>query len=151
MDQRTGATGSVRVGLKPRLVTYGAVVIILLAGLTGREIWPLSGFLLFSFERTSRQQTWEMVVVDASGTEQRVDFAQLPDNHSGYVQLMPKMLKMPAVEQREVITAWLDGLEFDSEEVVAAKVYLVETEVPTAVGQPPAEVSRSKVLTVDLP
>lgn len=150
MDHHTEAAGSVRVGVKPRLVTYGAVAIILLAGLTGRELWPLSGFFLFSYERTSRQQAWELVVVDASGAEQRAEFSQLPDNYSGYAQLMPKMLKMPEDEQQDAVAAWLDGLQLD-DDAVAAKVYLVETEVPTEVGQTAVEVSRSQVLTVDLP
>ena len=151
MHHDTTSTDSVRVGWLPRLVTYGAVAVVLVAGLAGREVWPLSGFLLFSSERTARQQTWELAVVDASGAERTVSLGDLPDKSSGYVQLMPKMLSMPERDQQEVVAAWLDGLAFDAEDVVAARVYLVESEVPTEAGEPPVEVSRSDMLTVDLP
>jgi hypothetical protein len=151
MHQDTATAHSGRVGWLPRLITYGAVALVLVAGLAGREIWPLSGFFLFSYERTAQQQAWELAVVDESGTERTVNLGDLPDNYSGYVQLMPKMLAMPQQEQQEVIAAWLDGLGVDASGVVAAKVYLVDSEVPTEVGEPPVEESRSEMLTVNMP
>lgn len=151
MHQTAGSTDRESVGWLPRTLTYGLVAIVLGVGLAGHEIWPLSGFRLFSAERTAQQQTWELVVVDESGAERPVSLGDLPDNYSGYLQLMPKLLGQSEREQQEAVDAWLEGLALDPEDFVAARLYLVESEVPTEVGQAPVEVGRSEMLTVDLP
>ncbi len=65
-------------GRAQRWLVAGALVLLLVPGLIGIEMWPLTAWKLFSFARTDRQTTWEVEAVDAGGRPRPVSLDGLP-------------------------------------------------------------------------
>jgi hypothetical protein len=133
-----------------RLVTYGVVGVIVLAGVTGHEYWPLSGFRLFSEVRSSQQTTYSVVVVNEQGQSSVLDLGALPDNYSGHVQMLPAMVTKSADEQAAIVQAWLVGLGLTPGEYTSAEIYRSASEVPADSAEPAVVTDRELVLTVPL-
>lgn len=65
-------------GKAQRLLVAGALVLLLVPGLVGIDLWPLTAWKLFSLARTDRQTTWEVEAVDAGGRTTPVSLDGLP-------------------------------------------------------------------------
>jgi hypothetical protein len=60
-----------------RLVTL-TLVLLMVPGLIGFELWPMSAWRLFSLSRSDQQTRWVLEAVDADDTAGRVSLEELP-------------------------------------------------------------------------
>jgi hypothetical protein len=136
--------------VRARVVTGAVIGIIVLCAVTGLEIWPFSGFRLFSVVRTQEQVSWQLRTVDAAGEEAKVDVGAMPDSYRGEALVIPELASMSDVDRRAVIHAWLEGAGVDLAPVVSVRVYRVDTLVPTEPSEVATPVSTTQVLDVSL-
>lgn len=107
---------------RARRVTWGAVGLLLLVGLTQVELWPLSAYRLFSAVRGESGATLMLVAVHGDGTEvvltPAVDDPVLDTTSHQY-----RDLRSASPERRvAMVRAWLDLAEVGSDDVVAVRL-----------------------------
>ena len=136
---------------RARIVTFGLVGLIVTASLAGLELWPLSGFRLFSMVRSSDQVSWQLRAVDSAGVETTLDLSLLPPHDSGALQATQRLATMDLAEQQGVMLAWLEDLGLDPGRFSVVRVYRVDGQVPTGSGQPTELPTTTQVFEVSLP
>jgi hypothetical protein len=77
-------------------------------GLFGLELWPLTGWRLFSQLRTDHQVAWRATAVGEDG-ERQIVFAELPRAYRNFPLVMRTFLELPPAEQVAACRAWLDA------------------------------------------
>jgi hypothetical protein len=97
----------------------------LLCGLLGLELWPLTGWRLFSELRTDRQVTWRATVV-AAGEETQIAFAELPRAYRNFPLVMRTFADMPAGRQAATCRAWLDAARREDADATEVRIYRVD-------------------------
>jgi hypothetical protein len=77
----SAARGDVDPDAVPRSARWlvGALFVLLLVpGLVGFDLWPLTGWRLFSLARDETQTLWVLEAVDGDGSSRLVDVEELP-------------------------------------------------------------------------
>ena len=77
----SAAPGDVEQDAVPRSARWlvGALLALLLVpGLVGFDLWPLTGWRLFSLARDETQTLWVLEAVDGDGSSRLVDVEELP-------------------------------------------------------------------------
>ncbi|HEY6416609.1 MAG TPA: hypothetical protein VIX41_10240, partial [Acidimicrobiales bacterium] len=77
----SAARGDVEQDAVPRSARWlvGALLVLLLVpGLVGFDLWPLTGWRLFSLARDETQTLWVLEAVDGDGSSRLVDVEELP-------------------------------------------------------------------------
>ena len=77
----SAAPGDVEQDAVPRSARWlvGALFVLLLVpGLVGFDLWPLTGWRLFSLARDDTQTLWVLEEVDGDGSSRLVDVEELP-------------------------------------------------------------------------
>jgi hypothetical protein len=77
----SAAPGDVEQDAVPRSARWlvGALLVLLLVpGLVGFDLWPLTGWRLFSLARDETQTLWVLEAVDGDGSSRLVDVEELP-------------------------------------------------------------------------
>ena len=77
----SAAPGDVEPDAVPRSARWlvGALFVLLLVpGLVGFDLWPLTGWRLFSLARDDTQTLWVLEAVDGDGSSRLVDVEELP-------------------------------------------------------------------------
>ena len=136
---------------RARIVTFGFVALILAVSFAGLELWPLSGFRLFSIVRTPEQVSWQLRAVDATGAETTMDPTRLPPYDSGSLQVTQQLSTMPVPQQQAIMAAWMHGLGMDPDRYSSVRVYRVDGQVPTRSPEPQETPPVTEVLEVPLP
>jgi hypothetical protein len=90
---------------------YAFLAAVAACGVLQVELWPLSGFLLFSQVRTGTHVTWELVAVDDAGAEARVDPAAMGRGFRQTAHALPAIASGPARERQAACGAWLSRLD----------------------------------------
>lgn len=137
--------------VRARMVTYGAIVLLVTCSIAGLEWWPLSEFRLFSSLRTQDQVSWEMTTVSNAGVETTVDLGDLPPSYWGAHHVIPELPAMSTQDQQAAVLAWLQGARVETDGVSSVRFYAVGTQVPTEPSLTPTLVSRTQLLDVPLP
>jgi hypothetical protein len=139
---RTGtAGGPVAPGVRWFVWVFLAAFVV--AGVLGFEAWPLTGWRLFADARPARQVTWEAVTVDAAGRERPVPWGDLPVRFRGNVQVLKGFQDLRPGQQAEVCAAWAGGVRARGGDVLAVRIYRVETDVSRRAGERAAPGIRS--------
>lgn len=120
-----------------RPVVYGLLAAVLVCGLARIELWPFSGFRLFSALRTGDRVSWQIVAVDGDGDEQTVQLRDLPVGFRNTTTLLPGLEEAPAPERDEVCEAWAAPLRDAGRDVALVRIYKKTTDVRP--GSPPAQ------------
>ena len=136
---------------RARIVTFGFVALILAVSFAGLELWPLSGFRLFSMVRTPEQVSWQLRAVDATGGETTMDLTRLPPYDSGSLQVTQQLSTMPVPQQQAIMAAWMHGLGMDPDRYSSVRLYRVDGQVPTGSAEPQETPPVTEVLEVALP
>jgi hypothetical protein len=97
----------------------------LLCGLFGFELWPLTGWRLFSELRTDRQVTWRATVVAEDG-ETQIAFAELPRAYRNFPLVMRTFSSLPPAEQAAACRAWLGAARREHPRASAVRIYRVD-------------------------
>ena len=127
-----------------RAVVVGMVGTLLVAGVVEAEWWPVSSMRLFSQVRDDRGTAFEVFLVDADGTERRLDLASLGRGFRGAHHLLPRFASMTQAERDEVCTAWATAASAPDASV---RVDRVVRTVPTDAGEPRRELGRDVAWT----
>jgi len=61
-----------------RWLVGALLVLLLVPGLVGFDLWPLTGWRLFSLARDETQTLWVLEAVDGDGSSRLVDVEELP-------------------------------------------------------------------------
>jgi hypothetical protein len=96
------------------------------AGLLGLEVWPLTGWRLFSELRHEHQVAVRAFVVRSDGTESGLPFWRLPPGYRGSEQVLQSYLELPEPDREAVCATWTSALRALEIEVTAIRVYRVE-------------------------
>jgi len=94
-------------------------------GLLGLELWPLTGWRLFSELRTDHQVTWRATVV-AGEEEAQIAFAELPRAYRNFPLVMRTFAGLPPAEQTAACRAWLDAALRERPQATEVRIYRVD-------------------------
>lgn len=94
-------------------------------GLVGLEVWPLTGWRLFSQLRTDHQVAWRATAV-ADGRETQIHFDQLPRAYRNFPLVMRTLPTRPRQEQAAVCVAWLDAARAEHPATTEVRIYRVD-------------------------
>lgn len=142
--------GDRRTSWVARGVTYGLCGGLLLLGVAQVELWPLSAFRLFSGVRGPETTSWQVVVVDADGTERPLDLGGMPDQVGLPHHVLPRLVEASSSVRRDALTAYVEAAGVDPA-AIEVRVYRVVSSTATAPDVPRTELSREVAYEVGLP
>jgi len=109
-----------------RWLTWVVVGAVAVAGLTGLEAWPLTGWRLFSRRRQPIVMRYEARVVATDGTEAPVPFGALPHAYSGSAPVLARMAGQRPEQREPACAAWAGATaQVTGRPVVEVRVYRV--------------------------
>ena len=97
----------------------------LVCGLLGLELWPLTGWRLFSQLRTDHQVAWRATAMSADG-ETQIRFAELPRAYHNFSLVMRTFSELPRSEQTDACRTWLDAARREQPRVTAVRIYRID-------------------------
>jgi hypothetical protein len=103
-EARSGELPSRRV----RVFIAAFLAAFVLCGLFGLELWPLTGWRLFSQLRTDHQIAWHATAVGEDG-EKQILFTDLPRRYRNFPLVMRTFSELTPAEQAAACRAWLDA------------------------------------------
>ena len=98
---------------------------LLVPGLVGFDLWPLTGWRLFSLSRDADQVEWALDVTSADGSVREVDLEELPLAYRNAAWPLAELPAASDARQREVCEALLVGVR-DALEGVASLLLVRE-------------------------
>lgn len=113
--------------VSPRL-RRGLHVFLLAVAITGLahvELWPFTGFRLFSELRAGTRDGWEIVTVDGAGSEHVLDLHDLPVAYRYTYKVLQDFDGMSAPARDDICTAWAGPRRESGEVVGEVRVYAV--------------------------
>ena len=96
-----------------------------LCGLFGLELWPLTGWRLFSQLRTDHQVAWQATAVGTDG-ETQVRFAELPRAYRNFPLVMRTYSELPHVPQVEACRLWLEAAQEAHPAATELRIYRID-------------------------
>ena len=94
-------------------------------GLVGLELWPLTGWRLFSQLRTDHQVAWRATAV-ADGHETQIRFGELPGAYRNFPLVMRTLPARPRQEQEAACRAWLEAARAELPAATEVRIYRVD-------------------------
>jgi hypothetical protein len=108
-----------------RRAVHVFLLLVALCGLAHREVWPLTGFRLFSEVRTRQREGWALSTVDSHGVEHVLHLSELPVGYRNTTKLIPGMADRSGAERDAICRAWADPLRARGDDVDYVRVYAV--------------------------
>ncbi len=130
-------------GRTVRVFVYAFISAVLVCGLASLELWPLTGFRLFSQRRSDVTHGWSIVAVGADGREEPIAFRELPLYARNTPKLVDDFGDLDQRERDQRCRAWAEAA--DSElGIDAARIHIYQTTRPVWTGrdQPRPETKR---------
>jgi hypothetical protein len=106
-----------------RHLVHAFLAVFAVAGIATFEVYPFSGFRLFSELRGEVRTSWELRAVDDTGREIEIDIDRLP---LGYRQAKRLIATMPHLDDEErdaLCDAWAMPVREQGIEVVRVRIY----------------------------
>jgi hypothetical protein len=110
-------------GIRVFVAAFLAAFVV--CGLFGLELWPLTGWRLFSELRTDRQVAWRATAVHAEG-ETQVRFSELPHAFRNFSLVMRTFADLPRAEREAACRAWLEAARRERPEASAVRIYRID-------------------------
>ena len=112
------------------------LAVFVVCGVGTFEVFPFSGFRLFSELRGEERQSWQLRAVDEDGTEQPIVLADLPLSYRKTSLLLDDFDELRPAERDAICEAWAGPLRASGTVVAAVRAYqVVESVRPD--GPPP--------------
>jgi hypothetical protein len=127
-----------RPGRGVRRFVYGFLAVFALCGLFSIELWPLTGWRLYSGVRTEERPSWRIVAVTPDG-EERVDLGALPLGWHNTDRLLNTFPDLSEGERDEICDAWAQPLRRSGVEVEEVRIEQVTTLLSDPDAEPTAE------------
>jgi hypothetical protein len=113
------------------------LAVFVVTGVAHQEVWPFTGFRLFSELRPAVVDTWQVVAVEGGGDEVLVRLSALPVAYRTTARQIDDFANLTADERDDVCDAWVSPLRRDGVDVAKVRVYSKRIDVRPD-GQPPA-------------
>ena len=117
------------VGRWTRGGVYTFLLVFAIAGIAHLELFPFSGFRLFSAVRPADHHSWQLRAVEADGDETPIDLADLPRGVRHTSARLGDFRHLTPAERDEVCDGWARSVRAGGAEVVTVRVYQVVTPV----------------------
>jgi hypothetical protein len=114
---------------RTRRLVHLFLLVFAITGVAHLELFPFSGFRLFSELRPSERQSWELRAVDDSGDELPIRLGDLPLGFRNSSILLRDFDGLTASERDDICDAWTEPLRADGIEVVQVHIYSVQRSV----------------------
>ena len=122
---------------RTRHLLHVFLLVFVITGIAHIELYPFSGFRLFSELRGDERRGWQLRAVDDEGDEVGISLGHLPLGYRQTARLIPGMADLSADERDEICNAWADPLRERGVEVVRVRIY--RTAVSVHPDAPPLE------------
>ena len=93
-----------------RHLVHAFLLVFAVTGVAHLELYPFSGFRLFSELRGEERTSWQLRAVDAEGEEVPISLGDLPLGYRQTARLIPGMDDLSADERDEICDAWAGPL-----------------------------------------
>lgn len=121
---------------RPAWLLGAFAVLFVVAAAGDLNLWPLTGWRLFSTVRGPTQAGWAAAVVGPGGAERAFPFDRLPRGYRGGVHVLQEYPRMSEGERRSVCEAWLDGVRRVGVQADAVRVVRTRSTISLG-GTPP--------------
>jgi hypothetical protein len=91
----------------------------------GLELWPLTGWRLFSQLRTDHQVSWRATAVGEDG-EKQILFGELPRAYRNFPLVMRTLSELPPAEQAAACHAWLEAARHERPGTHTVRLYRID-------------------------
>jgi hypothetical protein len=112
-----------------RRALYAFLLAFVMCGVLHLELWPFTGFRLFSELRPAERQSWELEAVDPAGTEHPIVLHDLPVAYRNTSKLLLGFPHRSTESRDAVCDAWVAPLEAKGQAVADVHVYEVTASV----------------------
>ena len=113
------------VSARTRRFVHLFLLVFAITGVAHLELFPFSGFRLFSELRPAERQSWELRAVDETGGEIAIRLGELPLGYRNSTTLLRGFAGLTAVERDEICDAWAAPLRDRGNAVVSVRIYSV--------------------------
>jgi len=100
----------------------------IVCGLGGIELWPLTGWRLFSVSRQPLDIGWSAVTVDARGAETPLPLGRMPISYRGAALLVGRFARMKDADREALCEALVAGANEAGARAVAIRIYRVQVD-----------------------
>ena len=125
VTQRKDQVGT---GIKVVVVLFLGFFVV--CGVGNREVWPFTGWRLFSRVRTGTEVGWQATVLDGQRTETPIEFGALPRGFHGSAAVLRGFPRLSPAERLGVCGAWAGALRARGLDVSEIRVYRTVTTIP---------------------
>ncbi len=132
-----GASGAPAVSARTRRFVHLFLAVFVVCGLGTFEVFPFSGFRLFSELRDDERRSWQLRAVDDDGTEHPIVLGDLPLAYRKTTLLIEGWQERTPAEQDGICDAWSGPLRANGTAVREVRIYEVVASVRPD-GPPPA-------------
>jgi hypothetical protein len=105
------------------------LLVFAVTGLAHLELWPFTGFRLFSELRPSVRESWAVVAVDPSGDEHTILLHDLPVAYRNTSRLLQGFDHRSPASRDRVCDAWAEPLREAGRKVARIRIYAVSASV----------------------
>ena len=131
MSERARAAEGADEAVPPRVrrAVHWFLLVFAITGVAHLELWPFTGFRLFSERRTAEREGWALVAVDPHGDERGIRLADLPVAYRNTARLVDGFDGRTEAERDAVCDAWADAVRDSGREVDHVRIYAVVASV----------------------
>lgn len=94
---------------RERVFVYALLAVLAVPGIVGFELWPASGWRLFSLARDSTQTVWVLEAESSDGERRRVSLEELPVAYRLADWVLAELPRSSGERREEVCRALLDA------------------------------------------
>jgi len=138
VDRPASGAATERVPTSVRWFVAVFFAVFVASAVGGLNLWPFSGWRLFSQVRTGHVSGWTAEAVDAGGRTAPVPFGAMPRAYASFGLLMRDFPTLPVPRQVAMCEAWLDGARAAGTPAVSIRLVRVERDLVPRAGQQPA-------------
>jgi hypothetical protein len=113
------------VGAWTRRFVHLFLVVFAITGVAHLELFPFSGFRLFSELRPADRLSWQLRAVDAAGEETPIRLAALPIGFRNTSRRLRTFDHLSQAERDDICDAWAQPLRESGAQVARVRVYAV--------------------------
>lgn len=110
---------------RARRWVHAFLFVFAVTGVAHLELFPFSGFRLFSELRPAERASWQLRAVDGDGTETAIRLAELPLAYRNTTRLLLEFDHLSAAARDEICDAWAQPLRDGGAPVEGVRVYAV--------------------------
>lgn len=111
------------VGAWTRRMVHLFLLVFAVTGVAHLELFPFSGFRLFSELRPAERQSWELRAVTEAGDEVAIRLADLPIGYRNSTTLLRTFDDLTPAERDAICEAWAEPLRDRGVAVTLVRVY----------------------------